>query len=316
MENNRSVLILMALIKHSSEHNILSTNQLLDYLDHYGVKCSRRTILRIIKDLNKLPLNIISSHQGYYLEPLIFNKIELKVLVDALISASFLPDLKKSDLVNKLLSLINEEEQKHILKSTYQRKNKVENTIFYNLNELQYAIEGNYNLTFKYYDLNYQRQKIYRQNSKQYEVYPLILLWKNERYYCLAYSKKHDNLVNYRVDKMNYLKCGKDSFPYQEKLKQRLAKYIDTGFNMTYGKIENITIKFHLSLLNQIFDQFGENALIKQINQDYFLVNINTVISNNFLSYIMQYGNKATILKPQSCIKQLHNLIQEIKENY
>ena len=75
-------------------------------------------------------------------------------------------------------------------------------SILYNVDTLHNAIAANRRITFRYFDYNIKREKVFRKNGELYSADPLALTFDNENYYLISYHHKYEGYVHYRVDKM------------------------------------------------------------------------------------------------------------------
>ena len=85
---------------------------------------------------------------------------------------------------------------------------------------------------------------------------------------------------------------------------------------MFAGKPENITIQFQNELLNVVLDEFGLDLLIIDKSDTHFTINITTTITDNFLSWISQFKNKAKIIAPISIIERYKQHLKDILNTY
>ena len=89
------------------EHGV-SMNRILSYLDQQGITAERKSIYRDIATLQEFGLEIEKNHARpveYCLMNRTFNIAELKLLVDAVQSAHFIPQDLTDTLICKLESL-------------------------------------------------------------------------------------------------------------------------------------------------------------------------------------------------------------------
>ena len=56
-------------------------------------------------------------------------------------------------------------------------------SIYYNVDKLHTAIGSNHMVTFRYFEYNMRKERVFRREGKRYRVSPYGLIWDNENYY-------------------------------------------------------------------------------------------------------------------------------------
>lgn len=313
----RLLAVLKILVQYSDENHPLSSVDILQYLSEQNILAEKKAIVKDIKALEAAGLDILYTHspkQGYYLSSRLFENVELGLLVDAIQSSSFISYQKAEELIQKLTSS-NSIYDAENFKSTIIKHNKPTNQkLFYSINELQLALQQKRAISFLYFDFDIYKQKIYRKNSKRYSLIPYTTLWNNQRYYCIGYDIKHQSFAHYRIDKMDDIQLEgialeRPSFNYQEYASNNI-------FDMYQGKQETVLLRVDHSLLNVIYDQFGQDVLINNIQKDTFDLAVSVSISITFISWLFNFGNKIQVLGPLSLIEQIKKTAQEVLSLY
>ena len=73
------------------------------------------------------------------------------------------------------------------------------------------AIASTRPITFRYFDLDCYRQRVYRKNT--YRMVPYAIASQNGKYYCILYSFTHRDFGNYRIDKMDDIVVEEKTVP-------------------------------------------------------------------------------------------------------
>lgn len=303
--------------QYSDECHPLSMQEILTYLEEFDIVAERKSIYDDIQCLQAWGLDIIfvkTPKQGYFLSNKLLDSIEAKILVDTIYATEFLTTKKSKQLSDKLLKTISiyDANQINNQKNTSIKKFTNEH-IYYVIHSIQQAIQANQGISFKYFDITFNKQKKYRKNASLYTLLPISLFYDNQRYYCIGYSSKYNNFNHYRVDKMEDISLISYDCP---KTKFDLQKYVSLNFKMTLGDVENITLQFNRSLLNVVFDEFGQDVMIEKIDDNYFTINLSTTCSPTFIGWILQFGKQVKVIKPQSLIDQVQNLIMDVSTLY
>ena len=75
-------------------------------------------------------------------------------------------------------------------------------SVYYNIDKLHAAIAGRRSVSFKYFEYNVKKERVFRREGRRYDVSPAGLIWDSENYYLAGYDHKHREMRHYRVDKM------------------------------------------------------------------------------------------------------------------
>ncbi len=317
MNKNRLLKLLNIFIKYTDEEHFLSMQDIITLLEQEDIFVSRKAVYDDIKVLreNGYDIEIIKGKQmKYHLLNHTFDLIEAKLIYDSINSINFLSSKTTQSLSNKLLDTMSIYQKELIINSSLKTNSKYNNDkTLYILSDLQNAIINAYLVSFNYFDITLDKQKKYRYNKKQYELLPYALVLIQQRYYCIFYSLQHKSFSNYRVDKIDNLTIKNESL---EKMPFNLEEYLSKSFKMFAGKPENITIQFQNELLNVVLDEFGLDLLIIDKSDTHFTINITTTITDNFLSWISQFKNKAKIIAPISIIERYKQHLKDILNTY
>lgn len=188
--------------------------------------------------------------------------------------------------------------------------------ILYNVDTLHNAMTENRKITFKYFDYDIKKQKIFRKNGELYSANPLALTFDNENYYLIAYNEKYEDYVHYRVDKMTDIEISKEKRIVPNE-RFNAAEYVKPMFFMFDGEVEHITALFHISYLNVIIDRFGDNVILRETeDEECFQATFKAAVSPTFLSWIIGFGVGVLILSPQWVADEVKNLALEAAQMY
>ena len=178
-------------------------------MDLIGIPCDRRTLSKDIALLNEQGYEIlwrwVGKEKGYYIVDRSFSVPELKILIDAVQSATFVTEKKTSELIDKIAAL-GGSHRGDILKSNivhFNTRKHSDESIYYSVDALEDALQQQKKVIFRYFDLDADCNKVYRRDGHHYVVEPVALVFNEDNYYLVVYSARHDNTANYRVDRMD-----------------------------------------------------------------------------------------------------------------
>ena len=142
-----------------------------------------------------------------------FSAPELQILIDAVSSSQFITKSKSEQLINKLVSMAGpshaEELQPNVLSAEYV---KARNSQFlYIIQRIHEAIRDDRKISFQYYQLNLNKERVPRHDGKKYMVSPYATLWRYDRYFLIGYSDNREKVVVFRVDRMGMPELTEES---------------------------------------------------------------------------------------------------------
>ena len=168
MENRSKLRILYLyqyLVQNTTSEQPASTVELTKMLrDEYGIDVSRNTISDDLAMLcaAQFQIKMIRSTQNkYYYDGQAFDIPEMKLLIDAVLSSRFITERKSEVLVNKLLSLVQQDDafklRRHIYASNRVRS---ENECGYLIvDAINDAIDTRHKIAFYYTDLDVAKNR-------------------------------------------------------------------------------------------------------------------------------------------------------------
>lgn len=313
-KKSKVLYLLHLLITQSDENHPLSMSKIINELYAIGIEAERKSIYQDIKDLEEMGYDIVSTPKGYFLASPLLETAQARILIDALSSSTFLTNKKAEELQENILSLLSTHEAEMIRQQALLSPRHSDNEqVYYNLDKMQKAIHQDYAISFKYFDYNVRKKKIYRKNSKRYIGIPYGLIYHKERYYAVIYNPSHDNYSNYRIDKMDQVEIIEE---LQTKLPFDLQKHRDESFNMYTTTPETIRIEFDESLINVLYDDLGKDIFIEKIESGKITLMMKAAISDSLIAWILSFSTKAKVISPTSLIDTIRNYTLQIHNLY
>ena len=74
---------------------------------------------------------------------------------------------------------------------------------------------------------------------------------------------------------------------------------------MFTGTPENIRLRIQNDLANQVFNQFGANVTMIPDDEQHSFLNLDSVIAPGLISWIISFGDRITVIKPESLKQQI-----------
>ena len=248
--NQKTKLLHLArmLLRQTDEDHPLTVPQIIEGLARQDVKAERKSIYDDLDALRLFGLDVQSrkgKSPGWFIGGRDFELPEVKLLMDAVQSSRFITQKKSDALLRKLEGLASVHQAGQLQRQVYVagRIKVMNESIYYNVDKLHTAIAGQKAITFKYFDYDIARNKVFRQEGKRYVVSPYGLIWNSENYYLVAFDHAHRELRHYRVDKMTEIvvtgldREGKEQYPGFQ-----LAEYGQKHFGMYSGQEMKVKI--------------------------------------------------------------------------
>ena len=304
----------------TDEENTLTVPQMIEELSKYGISAERKSIYDDLEYLKLFGVDLCSRKtktHDYFIGSRDFELPELKLLVDSVQSSKFITRKKSMELISKIEKLTSQANAKKLHRQVFvsNRVKTLNERIYYNVDKIHDAIAANKQITFKYFDLNVNKKKVYRKDGNKYQETPISLTWDDENYYLITYKEKYNNFAHYRVDKMEEIELSDISrvLPDEE---FDLSLYSKSVFSMFGGEETEVSIQFENELVGVVFDRFGLDIPIIKTDNEHFICRVKVAVSPLFLSWVMSFGKRAKIISPESVIDEMYEMILELKNTY
>ncbi|EJP19665.1 hypothetical protein LSA36186_13020 [Lachnoanaerobaculum sp. JCM 36186] len=308
--------------KTDDEHS-LTMPQILEELEKYEVSAERKSIYEDFKDMSKLGIDVIKEQRGretfYHIAGREFELAEVKLLIDAVQSAKFITQKKSKSLISKVKNFVSEHQAKQLQRQIVinDRVKTMNESVYYNVDDIHTAINQNRKIKFKYYKWDIDKKLVERHGGSYFVVSPWALLWDDENYYMIAFDDWDNKIKHYRVDKMMYIEVGNDERSGKEEFKNfDMAKYSKATFGMYHGEKTKVCIKFANHMCGVFIDRFGKDTLFRKIdeNNSELIVDIN--VSPQFFGWIFSLGNDVEIVSPIEVVNELREYTKKFIMKY
>ena len=307
-------------MEKTDEEHTITVPEMIAELGKLGISAERKSVYDDLEYLKLFGLDVCSRKtrtHDYFIGSREFELPELKLLVDSVQASKFITHKKSMELISKIEKLTSEANAKKLHRQVFvtNRVKTVNETIYYNVDKIHDAIAANKQITFKYYDLDVNRKKVYRKNGDRYTESPVALTWDDENYYLITYKEKYDDYAHYRVDKMESIEITEEDRVLSEEPFD-LSAYSKSTFAMFGGEETEVSIKFENDLVGVVFDRFGTDVRIVKADEGHFICTVKVAVSPHFLSWIVSFGRRAKIMSPDYVVDEMYALLRESLENY
>ncbi|WP_042458974.1 helix-turn-helix transcriptional regulator [Neobacillus dielmonensis] len=312
------------LFEETDEEHKLSAVDLIEKLQRSlatNDAIDKKRIKRYIDSLNDSGFEVLQEEEKYGKvvyshQSRLFETYELRMLVDAILSARFVTEEQAKNIIGKLNQLTS----KYIAKTlpspiTY---NKSMNHIYHltkvYIDKIHQAIDEKRVISFKYGSFGIDRTFELNRNGQEYLYHPYGLIWDQGFYYLIGQKDNKEGLSNYRVDRMREVEVLEQRFKPKD---YPIDEYLHLNFHMFSGHGEWVEIAFYdHGLINPIIDRFGLDADIRKVDDHTFILKTKAIIGEGFFNWLRGWGSKAKIISPPTLVEQMREELQKMNQLY
>lgn len=316
----RILLLMQYFYEHTDEDHQVSTPQLLEYLEKQKTPANRKTLKNDIDTLQEVGVDIVvvpSKPNRYFLGDRGFELPELKLLIDAVSSSRFITQKKSKELSKKLASFASVNQREELDRHIY-ATNRVKSSneaIYYSVDTINEAISKRKKITFQYIDYDGDKKRVLKHDGETYELSPYALFWNEDYYYVVGWSKKHEKVSAFRVDRL-YMPEILDERAVKKPKDYNLEDYSKQIFNMFDGEDTKVRLQCKDEFMVYIIDRFGQDVQVARAKDKpgYFVATVDVALSPTFYAWVFQFGGEVKILSPKKAIKEIVDMAATLIE--
>lgn len=320
--NYRLLQLKEILFNETDEYHDIGINELIEKLRLAAgdVRFDKRTVKRDLQTLDDMDFEIVNN-QGRYGKTLyshqarLFETYQLRLIIDAILSARFITTNEKEKLIKKVKNLTSH----HIAKTLpepivfSQSANIDYERVKLNIDSVHRAISDGKVLTYQYGKFNVKKEFVYHREGSRYHVEPYALIWQNDYYYLIGVFQDTNEIRHYRLDRIRDIAVSEETF---KKKDFNLQEYVNQSFHMFAGEEMRIKIRFHNSLVNVVLDRFGQDADIRELDDAHFVLSTKAKLSDGLINWILTWGNRAKVLSPEHLVERIKEQIRQMNDVY
>lgn len=280
----------------------------------------RRTIQKDLRVLEESGFEVVKNKGKYGKifyshQARTFELYQLRLIVDAILSAKFITINEKNKLIDQLKQLTSI----HIAKTLpepimfSQSANLDYDLIRLNIDRIHRAVAKRRVVTYQYGKYNVEKKFVYRRNGDLYYVEPYGLVWQNDFYYLIGKFQPTNEMRHYRLDRIRNIKLTQETF---KKENFHLQEYVDRTFYMFAGKEQRIKIQFKNHLAPLVIDRFGKDVYMRTIDDEHFILSTRAKLSKGLINWILTLGPSAKVLSPDDLVTQVKDRIVRMYQSY
>ncbi|MBR0429072.1 MAG: WYL domain-containing protein [Lachnospiraceae bacterium] len=308
--------LMRVMLEKTDDDHALTMSQIMEELDKYDVTAERKSIYADFQDMTeRFGIEIIKEQIGretyYHVGSREFELAEVKLLVDAIQSSKFITQTKSRELITKIKGFVSEHQGKTLQRQVFidDRVKTMNESVFYNVDEVYTAINENKKIRFKYYKWDINKKLVARRDGEWFVLSPWGLTWVDENYYMIAYDEWDGKVKSYRVDKMMRISITDEKRTGQKEFKEYdMSKLSKSTFGMYGGPKERVKIQFENSMCGVFLDRFGKDDIsFRPVGDNWSEFSVEVNVSQHFFGWLFGLGPKVKLVGP-------HHVVDELKE--
>ncbi len=307
------------LLERSDEEHPISRQEMQEELARWGLSAERKSLYDDMEQLRELGLDVQARRGrggGWFIGQRDFELAELKLLVDAVQSSRFLTQRKSDALIHKLEGLTCVHQARQLQRQVYvdRRVKTMNESIFYNVDRLHGAIAANRVITFRYFEYNAAKERVFRRDGAKYRVTPYGLIWDSENYYLAGWDELRGEQRHYRVDKMADISVtGMKGRPRDGWDPEGYAR---RHFGMFAGRDCQLRLRCVSRLAGVVIDRFGLDVPLVPDGEGYFTVTVDVAASPPLWGWLFGLGAGVEVLSPDWAVEEFKNQLKAVAAAY
>lgn len=314
--------LMKILLELTDETHDITLAEIVEHLKAYGVTAERKSLYSDIENLRLYGMDILGSQYDrtfhYQVVNRQFELAELKLLVDSVQSAKFIPEAKSKELIKKIEGYASKYEAEKLERqvSVAGRVKTQNNRVYYSVDAIHEAISANEQISFQYFSWTVDKKMELKHDGAFYHVSPWAMCWDDEKYYLIGFDNEEQKIKHFRVDKMtgttvvHEKRLGKTEFS-----KINMAEYTNRLFGMFEGEIQAVTMRCENRLANVMIDRFGPDIPMLRVDNEHFDMIVKVSVSKLFLGWIMALDG-VKIIAPTKAVEAMKQEIERLQKLY
>ncbi len=307
------------LIEKTDDAHALDMNGIKEELLRYDVTADRKSLYEDMKALESLGIMVEGEKKGrnyyYHVSEKPFEIAELKLLVDAIQSSKFITEKKSRQLIGKLTENVSQYEAAQLNRQVVVtgRIKTMNESIYYNVDEIYSAINENRSIRFEYLAWNTKKELVPRKHEP-YVASPWALTWNDENYYLIAYDAGERKIKHFRVDKMRRIGMTKEAREGRDVFEKiDLASYTKVNFGMFGGTGVSVHLRFKNELVGVMIDRFGKDIMVIPSEEEGWSdTHVDVAVSGQFFGWVFALGGNVRLISPGFVVEQFLGEVEKV----
>lgn len=310
--------ILEILSEYANEEKRIYQQDVLRLLEeNYRIEIkSRKTLGKRISSLRDG--GYIKGERGIY-KVNKFTDNELRILIDSILFAPYIPAEEAKDIIEKLkslspISLKNKIRNVHYVQSLSRTRN---DKLYPILDTIDEAIAKRKQIKITVCRFN---EHAVLEDIRTELIHPYYIVNSNSRYYVICYADRGDQLESRRIDRISKVEILEEGIrPLKKIIGERqnfdLGQYMNEHIYMFSGESVPIKIKLKKEHIGIFIDWYGIDYTISEKDEDEITIRVRAN-ENATYYWALQYGHLVEIVEPLSLREKLQQGLKNILKKY
>ncbi|WP_251198372.1 helix-turn-helix transcriptional regulator [Anaerotardibacter muris] len=255
-----------------------------------------------------------------------FTEGELRYLIDGVFASKHIAANHRRELIKKIERLGGRYFKAHANNIAKEAPTAVYSAqLFYTIGVLDEAIQKRKKVKFRYKGFGLDKKANYRLDEngspKEYLINPYEMVSKNGQYYLICSDDKHDDLSNYRVDRIADIELFDERVrPLKDfASKAKMDSYVAEHIYMFAGESVSARFRIRRRMIADVVDTFGEGFRVSDVEPDEqngWMTISATVNADSLAIYARSYAPDVIVLSPKSVVDRIKREMTEALAMY
>lgn len=303
------ILYLLKILQEETdaEHG-LNMTQIISRLSEYGISAERKSIYDDLNVLRDFDIDVRTYQRNpveYAIERRDFKFDELMLLVDAVQSSRAITDRQAQQLIRNIKTFASNSEQEKLDRSVHVvGRIKTENESVLSLvDAIHEALRLHCKVSFPYSKLGPDGKRYLTNHGNEHVVAPLGITYDDGFYYLSAWSPEHEDLTEFRLDRMNGIRVLKNE--PATPIPQMAGQHVEEDaavFGRFKGKKMTAVLLAKPDKLEIVTDRFGDAVESITESEDGVRVRVRLLKSKQFFGWVAGMNKAVRIIGPQNLL--------------
>lgn len=302
-----------------AEHG-LSMTQLLQRLHDYDIPAERKGVYRDLETLKEFGCDLQTFQRNpvqYAIVRRDFSLSELMLLVDAVESCKSITKRQSRALITNLKLLASDSERALLDRRIHVpgRIASKNDSVFGYIDIIHDAMRRHMKVEFKYYKHGLSGERVATHDGKPHVVTPVGVTYDDGFYYLTAWNDDHENMTEYRIDRMDKLSVSQLSATKNDEIRHH--EY-DGDEHVFFGRFNGdpvtATLMVDADKIEIIMDRFGDAAELFPQGETVAKAVVKVHKSEPFFGWVAGLGGTVRINGPKSLKKEYNEYLRGLIE--
>lgn len=309
---SRILLILKYLYSSTDAEHDISSKDIARMLESKGITShDRRTIEADIDMLISAGHDIQKVHRNgiptrYRVVERDFDTVELKILIDAVVASRFINANRSREIIQRLASMASMVDREGLcadVENLVSIKNAIGSSL-YVAGDLYRAIIAKRKVQYQMIDYSVPKmEQVPHRDGHIYFVSPYAMVWKNDRYYLIAYEEERGMIITPRVDRICEVHILEEPIRAMPE-DFDIGHFYGLSYKMYSGKECEVTLLCKNEMINHLIDRFGASFECITLSDSTFKAIVRATIEPTFFGWLFQYSGQMKLIAPQEAVAQ------------